>query len=123
MVASPQRPPRFSLAPLGGLRLRGPVALGPRMMRVTLVGGMDLDLREAALPPGGVTIVKVSLVGGVKVVVPPGVRVDVRGVTLIGGRDVERLAGTPPDAPLLRLRVFGVVGGVRVRVDGPAAAG
>jgi hypothetical protein len=118
-----QRTPRVSVALIGGLRLRGPLSLGPRLTRVALVGGVDLDLREARIPAEGVTIVKASLVGGLRMVLPPGVRVDVRGVSLIGGRDVERHAATPPGAPLVRVRAFGVVGGVRVRVDGGAAAG
>jgi hypothetical protein len=61
-------------------------------------------------------VTKVSLVGGVSAVVPPGVRVEVSGLSPVGGRDVERDASTPADAPVLRIRAFGLVGGVKVRV-------
>jgi hypothetical protein len=44
------------------------------------------------------------------------VRVEVRGFSLVGGRDIERDASTPPGAPVLRIRALGLVGGVKVRV-------
>jgi hypothetical protein len=106
----------LEIKPMGGLRHDGSGPLDPSTTLVTAIGGMDLDLRAAALPPGGATVTKVSLVGGVSVVVAPGVRVAVSGFTLIGGRDVERDASTPPDAPVVRVRAFGLVGGVKVRV-------
>jgi hypothetical protein len=74
------------------------------------------DLTGADVPPGGAEITKVSLVGGASVVVPPDVRVEVSGFSLVGGRDVERVREVPADAPVLRIRAFGLTGGVRVRV-------
>jgi hypothetical protein len=40
------------------------------------------------------------------------------GIQPMGGlrRDVERDASTSPDAPVVRVRAFGLVGGVSVRV-------
>ncbi len=43
-------------------------------------------------------------------------RVDVSGFSLVGDRDVERVREVPADAPVLRIRAFGLIGGVRVRV-------
>jgi len=65
---------------------------------------------------GGTQITKVSLVGGVHVVVPPDVRVEVSGFSPIGGRDVERVREVPANAPVIRPRAFGLIGGLRVRV-------
>jgi hypothetical protein len=118
MAVSSASPRSVTVRPLGGLRVAGETAIGPRLALYALVGGMDLDLSRARLGPA-TTVVKVSLVGGVRVAVPPGVRVDVRGFSVVGGKDVERRADTPPDAPLLRVRSFGLVGGVRVRVAEP----
>ena len=106
----------LSIQPMGGMRREGAFALDPATTLVSAIGGLDLDLRAATLPPGGATVTKVSLIGGVSVVVPAGVRVEVSGLTVIGGRDIERDAATPPGAPVLRVRAFGLVGGVRVRV-------
>jgi hypothetical protein len=109
-------PRSTSLALLGGRRLEGRFAPGPTLTHVALIGGVSLDLRDAELPPGGLTVTKVSAVGGVDVVVPRGVQVEVRGFSLIGGKDVEREAGVAPGAPVVRIRAFGLVGGVRVRL-------
>jgi Cell wall-active antibiotics response 4TMS YvqF len=108
--------PGLVVTPMGGLRRSGPLALRARTTLVTLIGGLDLDLTGADVPAGGAQITKVSVVGGVSVVVPPDVRVEVSGFSLIGGRDVERVREVPADAPVIRLRSFGLVGGVRVRV-------
>src|SRR4051812_36030738 len=78
-----------TIRPMGGLRRTGFVALTRRLALYTLIGGMDLDLRDAQIPPEGITITKVSLIGGVDLVVPGDVRVEVNGVSLIGGKDVE----------------------------------
>jgi hypothetical protein len=114
MTSTEPRP--VSVALLGGLRHTGPVHLGPRLTHVTAVGGMDLDLTDAVLPAEGVTITKVSLVGGVNLVVPPDVRVEVGGFVLFGGVAVEHDGGAATATRLIRLRAFGLVGGVRVRV-------
>ena len=51
---------RFSVALLGGLRARGRVRVAGRVARVTLIGGLDLDLSEAEFTVPLLTIVKVS---------------------------------------------------------------
>jgi hypothetical protein len=106
------------ITPMGGLRHSGATPLDPSTTLITLIGGADLDLVGAPLPPGGATFTKVSLIGGVSVTVPRDVRVEVSGFSLLGGRNVERDASTPAGAPLLRVRAFGLAGGVKVRVAG-----
>jgi hypothetical protein len=109
-----------TVALMGGTRKNGRLTLGTRLTHAAVIGGMDLDLREAQFPPEGVTITKVSLVGGVSLVVRPEVRVEVGGFTLLGGTDVERRPDLPADAPVVRVRAYGLVGGVRVRVANDA---
>jgi Cell wall-active antibiotics response 4TMS YvqF len=115
---STQQPRSTTIALLGGIRLAGRLRLPRRLVRITLVGGMDLDLSQAELTGAQLDIVKVSLVGGVDLVVPADVRVEVRGFVLIGGKDIERRPEASPGAPIVRVRAFGLVGGVRVRVAG-----
>jgi hypothetical protein len=57
------------------------------------------------------------VIGGSNVVVSPDVRVEVSGFSLVGGRDVERVREIPADAPVIRIRSYGLIGGVRVRVQ------
>src|SRR4051794_27843599 len=103
---------------LGGVRRSGPMTLPERTTIITGIGGADLDLGRATVPAGGARLTKVSLVGGLSIVASPAVRVEVRGFSLLGGKSVERDRGLRPDAPVLRVSAWSLVGGVRVRVAG-----
>jgi hypothetical protein len=61
-------------------------------VHIALLGGMDLDFPSAELSSAQVDIVKVSLLGGVRLVVPADVRVEVSGFVLIGAKDIVRVA-------------------------------
>jgi Cell wall-active antibiotics response 4TMS YvqF len=104
----------WHLSLLGGLDRRGRWETRDRTVSVAAVGGADLDLTEAVIPDGGTTVVKVSLVGGLKLVVPAGTDVQVQGFNLIGRRRVEEGEVTP-GAPVVRIHAYGIVGGVKVR--------
>jgi hypothetical protein len=105
---------QWQVTPLGGMKRTGRWRPRGRIVLVTLIGGMDLDMREAELSTPEVTVTKVSLIGGVRLRVPPGVRVEVSGFTLLGGRRIELPDEGGPDAPTVRLRAFGLSGGVHV---------
>ena len=100
---------------LGGLRRSGRFAMQAQTRFFSLIGGVDLDLTEAVVPPTGARLTKVSLIGGVDLKTGPDVRVTVGGFSLIGDKDVERSDDTPPSAPVLEVRAWSLVGGVRVR--------
>ncbi len=84
-----------------------------RTVAVSPVGGVDMDLTEAAIPEGGATIVKVSLVGGVKLRVPASVNVVVEGFNLIGSRPSDT-GPVVPGAPTVTLVAYGIFGGVKI---------
>jgi hypothetical protein len=63
-------------------------------------------------------LTNVSLVGGVQVAVPPGIRAEVSGVSLIGGTRIEGGPEPGPGAPTVHIRAFSLVGGVRIRRGG-----
>ncbi len=81
---------------------------------ISLVGGTRLDLSQAQLAAPEVTLTKVSLVGGVRIGVPAGIRVEVSGFSLIGGTRVEGGPEPGPGAPTVHIRAFSLVGGVRI---------
>lgn len=85
-------------------------------------GGVDLDLREAALAPGARLTVG-AFMGGVAITVPPSWRVEASVNTLAGGVDVSQPDSGDPDAPVLLLEGIACMGGVAVgrRSSGPAA--
>jgi hypothetical protein len=87
---------------------------------VAVLGNVLIDLRGGPLPPV-VEVRATALLGGVDVVVPKGVRVELSGPTILGG---STTAVGPPvvGAPLVRIRVVAVLGGVTVRDEGPEPA-
>src|SRR5262249_10858227 len=91
--------------------------LVPRSMTIfTMMGGVNLDFREASLPAGVIDIKIVGMMGGVEIIVPPDLAVDISGVAIMGGfQDLHR-APTEPDLskPLLRIRGVIMMGGVDV---------
>ena len=105
----------WHITPIGGMRRVGHWRMEQETISVTLVGGMRLDLREAEFTSPVVTLTKFSLVGGVRIAVPPGIRVEVNSFSLIGGRRIDVDDRVAPDAPVLRIRAFGLVGGVRIQ--------
>jgi len=106
----------WHISPLGGLSRRGSWRVPADTLVVTLIGGVDLDLTEAELDAPVVSVRQFSVIGGADVVVPPGVRVEVSGFSILGGRrvDVDDRAAAA-NAPVLRITSFSILGGVHVR--------
>jgi hypothetical protein len=101
---------------LGGFKRDGRWRMPANTVVLTSIGGVDLDLSEADLSTADPVVTKVSLVGGVKVTVPPGVDVDVTNISLFGGRNVQTQAGESAQARI-HIRSYGIVGGVKVRTS------
>jgi hypothetical protein len=85
-------------------------------------GGGELDLREANFADREVVINCVAIMGGMNVVVPPGVEVVVRGIGVMGGFD-QREEGVPgdPGGPRVVITGFAFWGGVGVERKLPRA--
>lgn len=108
----------YALAIMGGTSRKGHWRPARSNVVMALMGGADLDFREAVLSPG-ITEVKVYTVwGGVDIVVPPGVNVESHGIAIMGG--FESTGDSPgradPDAPTIRITGIAVMGGVDVSV-------
>jgi hypothetical protein len=84
-------------------------------------GGVDLDLREATLAPGGATLDLSATWGGIDAVVPRSWKVLVDGRSLLGGFDarVTPPDDLPDDAPRLDVSVTARLGGVSIRAADP----
>lgn len=110
----------WHVTPLGGLSRRGRWRVPENTVSVTLIGGVSLDLREAELAAREVTLTAVTVIGGFDIIVPPGMRVEVQGISLLGGRRVDVDERAAPHAPTLRLRVFSILGGAKIRSRRPS---
>lgn len=83
---------------------------------VAVMGGGEVDLRTAEIEGDEVTINVVAVMGGVDVIVPRGVDVEMSGFAVMGGRDctVDESA-LVEGAPLVRVNAYAVMGGIDVR--------
>ena len=114
---------RWSLALMSGCTRRGRWTLGDGHAAVAVMGGIDLDLREAALESRRVVIRAFALMGGIDVVVPDDCAVEASGLGLMGGFDHYDKAGPPPaGAPVVVVKGMALMGGVTV-VRRPRGAG
>ena len=88
---------------------------------VAVMGGVELDFREARFPEGETTVNVLALMGGVEIVVPPGLAVDCGGAALMGGYDRLSQDGDARTAPgaVLRIRGVALMGGIEVSVAEP----
>jgi hypothetical protein len=107
-------PATWHVSPVGGLRVSGPWRMERHVIVASIVGGTRIDLSEAQLAAPEVTLTKVSLVGGTRITVPPGIRVDASGFSLVGGTRVQGGPEPGPGAPTVHIRAFSLVGGIRI---------
>ena len=106
---------RWSVAIMSGCTRRGRWAMGDGHSAVAVMGGIDLDLRDAQLESRKVVIRAFALMGGIDIVVPDDCVADVSGVGLMGGFDHHDKAGPPPPgAPVVVVRGLALMGGVTV---------
>jgi hypothetical protein len=108
--------PAQSVAIMGGVERRGVWALGERHTAFALMGGVEIDLRQAVLPADA-TITAVALMGGVTITVDQYTRVDADGIGVMGGFGEVRPRVAPvlgPGSPVVRVRGLALMGAVEV---------
>lgn len=103
---------RRVLAVLSGEQSTGPVAPGQGVEAYAVMGGACVDLRRDDLP-AEVRVRAVAVMGGVEVLVPPGVAVELNGLSVMGGRGAD-VQPPRPGAPVVRVDAYAVMGGVAV---------
>ena len=85
----------------------------PKNFRVhAVMGGIDLEFREAVFGPGVSEVNITSVMGGVAVIVPPHLQVECSGVGILGNFEGmnQGNAERDPSAPLLRIIGTAVMG-------------
>src|SRR4051812_12543060 len=105
----------WAVAVMSGFQRKGRWTVPRRFNCFAFWGGGELDLREANFADGEVEINCVAIMGGVQVIVPPGVEVVVRGIGIMGGFDhAEQGVPGEPGAPRVVVTGFAFWGGVGV---------
>ncbi len=117
--AIPER--AVGVAVMGGYQ-RGAGWVVPRQFKaIAVMGGIELDLREARLAPGVTEIEVYAFWGGAEILVPDGVRVECVGMAIMGGFSASSGAANldDPNVPVLRISGFVVMGGVEIKRKEP----
>ena len=91
---------------------------------VAFMGGIDLDLTHARIGPGTSYIEVKSIMGSVTVLVPPDIRVECDGDSIVASFEIDRATVRPPqDAPLVVITGTALLGAVHVKVVDPNEPG
>jgi hypothetical protein len=105
------------VAIMGGFERKGVWTVPEVLTVVCVMGGAELDLREARFAAREVVLNVNAFMGGAEITVNEGTRVVVEGVGIMGGYSGPRHAteaDDDPDAPLVRIRGVAIMGGVNV---------
>jgi hypothetical protein len=122
LVPSSEVPARGGIFAVMGGQERTGSWIVPRQLKVVVVmGGAEIDLREARFGPGVTDIEVFVLMGGVTIIVPPGVRVESLGAAFMGGFELKAGDATAlsPINPVLRLGGLAIMGGVETETRYP----
>lgn len=106
-----------SIAVMSGASRKGSWVVPPQHNSFAFWGGADLDLRHARFAEKHSTITAVAIMGGIDIVVPDDINVDVTGIGFMGAFELEDRAGTPaapPTAPTVKITGLAFWGGVTV---------
>lgn len=115
----------FQVAILSGSDRTGSWVPPRKLTTLALMGGAGIDFREARLGPGVTEVSILAIMGGVDVIVPPGVTVQTEGLGIMGGFDAynQTVDSDDPSAPIIRIRGLAVMGGVEVKMRHPGETG
>lgn len=110
-----RRVSRWFVAILGGHSPSGRFRLSGTTNAVAVMGGCEIDLRNAEIDGDEVVINALALMGGIEIYVPEGISVDFSGLPLLGGTECK-IADVPtiPGSPRVIVRAVAVMGAVEV---------
>jgi hypothetical protein len=111
-----------SLAILGGCTRKGAWLVPPRHQAFALMGGVELDLREATFSARETVIYANAVMAGVDITVDSHTHVIIEGVGIMGAFEQSRdkvAAELTADSPVVRVKGVALMAGVTVTRKGP----
>jgi hypothetical protein len=107
---------RWSVAILSGSSHKGFWTAPSRYKALALLGGVEIDLREATFAEPVTVIHAFAVLGGIEIKVPEGVEVHVDAFGIMGGVDNSAASGNPMTSgtPVVRVAGFAFMGGIDV---------
>jgi hypothetical protein len=118
-----KKPVRWMVAIMSGSHRHGRFRAVGSINAVAVMGGDEIDLREAEIEGGELTLNVFTMMGGANIYIPDSIEVDVGGFSVMGGNTevgVERLR---PGAPRVTIRAYHLMGGATIFRVPPQARG
>ena len=110
-----RKPVRWMVAIMSGSHRRGRFRAVGTINAIAIMGGHEIDLREAEIEGGEPTLNLIAVMGGADVYVPDSVHLEVGGFSLMGGHEeVGRELRPRPGAPVVRIQVYNLMGGATI---------
>jgi hypothetical protein len=104
-----------AFAILGGFSRKGDWVVPKEFSAVAILGGGELDLREARFAEPVVTIHAVTFMGGIEIIVPEDVTVQVTGVGVMGAFEHIASGDGQPGGPKIIINGVAIMGAVDVK--------
>ena len=110
----------IAVAVMSGFARKGNWVAPKEMTAVAIMGGGEIDLRDARFAEPTITIHAITIMGGIQITVPEDAHVQVNGFGLMGAFDDSRAAGEgAPGGPHIIVDGFAFMGGVAVERKPP----
>jgi len=107
---------RWIVAIMGGGDRKGRWRLAPRATVLNVMGGSDLELDHVELSDERSELRVYAIMGGANIRVPEGMNVEVSEFAFMGGNEIDIGDSRPdPGGPVLRVRLFSLMGGTDVK--------
>lgn len=120
----PGKPVRWMVSIMSGQHRRGRFRAVGEINALAIMGGDDIDLREAEIEGGELTLNLFSIMGGANVYIPDSIELELGGFSIMGGNEVRGDQRSPrPGAPVVRVRGFALMGGANIYRLPPQARG
>jgi hypothetical protein len=109
-----------AVAVMSGFSRKGNWVAPKEMTAVAIMGGGEIDLREARFAEPTITIHAITIMGGIQITVPEDAHVQVNGIGFMGAFDDSRADGAgEPGGPHIIINGFAFWGGVAVERKPP----
>ncbi|MCK0439700.1 DUF1707 domain-containing protein [Gordonia alkaliphila] len=97
---------------LSGGSIGGGAVVAGHLTAFSLMGGVEIDLRDVEFTAPVLTIACRAIMGGIRIVVPEDVTVEVHGTGIMGGFSGRGAGAGRPGAPRVIVTGFALMGGV-----------
>jgi hypothetical protein len=111
-----------SISIMGGVSRKGAWLVPERHTAFTMMGGVELDLREATFAARETTIYANAVMGGIDIVIDARTHVIVEGIGIMGAFEQTREkvpAELSAESPVVRVKGVALMAGVTVTRKGP----